>query len=156
MFVLPEVSGKADPSETLALLQASWSEYSDRSITDEEDWVSGLADHLEGLVHRRIHTVQTWIVINTSRFTEADASIGALQRTFNHMSNDIKTSIQLCKLKCNDCHLKCLNVRTHEGLHDCRTDHRCQHMCHYMESHESPVPCGMPCVLFCDRYSLRH
>jgi hypothetical protein len=141
---MPDAVAKVDAGGTLTLLQASWQEYADRTVTDEDEWMTGLADHLEDLVNRRLHAVQTWIVANTSRFTEADASITALQRTFNHMSNDIKTSVQLCKLKCNDCHLKCLNVRTHEGPHSCSTDHRCQNTCSYAENHESPVSCGMP------------
>jgi hypothetical protein len=133
-----------DPKIILSHLQASWSLYNERLEMSEDAWMEGLVQHLEGLVRQRLLTVQSWITINTSRFTDADAIIGPLHRELKQMSNDVKASIQMCALKCGECHLMCLQVRTHEGVHDCATDHRCKSICQYIEAHEEDVACRMP------------
>jgi hypothetical protein len=128
----------------LSCLQAFWSLYDKRLEMSEDVWMEGLVQHLEGLVQQRLLTVQSWIAINISRFTDADTIIGPLHREFKQISNDVKASIQMCALKCGECHLMCLQVRNHEGVHDCATDHRCKSICKYTEAHEEDVPCRMP------------
>jgi hypothetical protein len=109
--------------------------------------MSGLSQYLDGLVQHRISAVQSWIVVNTSRFTDADASIGPLQRNFDQMAGDVKASVQMCSLKCTgQCYLRCLLARNHEGAHDCSTNHRCTRSCQYDESHPHDISCGMPYV----------
>jgi hypothetical protein len=145
----PSRSGAArNPKMVLNALQVTWPMYEQRSAGNEDEWMAGLGQHLDELVQRRLLTVQSWITANTSRFPDADASIGPLQRVFNQMANDIKASVQMCSLKCSECHLKCLQARNHDGAHDCSTNHRCTRTCHYVEAHVDDVPCGMSYVLF--------
>jgi hypothetical protein len=138
--------GSTDARRILAHLQESWASYDDRSGMNEDDWVQGLGDHLERLVTLRLAAIETWMTKNSLRFLDADASMGPLRRDFNQMANDVRASIQMCLLKCSECHLKCLSVRSHEGVHDCATSHQCRNTCLYMESHQDQVPCGMPYV----------
>jgi hypothetical protein len=109
--------------------------------------MAGLSQHLDNLVQQRMSAVQSWIAVNTSRFPDADASIGPLQRKFDQMAGDVKASVQMCSLKCTgQCYLRCLLARNHDGAHDCSTNHRCTRSCQYNESHPDDVLCGMPYV----------
>jgi hypothetical protein len=134
---------EGEPDRLLSELRSLWSSYTARATSDEEEWLSGLEGHLENLVAQRLNIVDTWLNLNTSRFSDTDASIGTLRRTFAQMSDDIKSSIQLCKLKCADCHLRCLFVRKHDGPHNCTTDHHCTRSCQY-EGHGDDIKCGVP------------
>lgn len=144
MSVFDISQGKAgEPDLLLSDLRGSWPSYSARVSSDEDEWLSGLENHLQELVHLRLNVVDVWINLNTSRFPDTDASIGTIRRTFTQMSDDVKSSVQLCKLKCAECSLKCLFVRKHDGPHDCTTNHRCSHSCQY-EGHGTEVNCGLP------------
>jgi hypothetical protein len=137
----------SDPKVILRQLQTSWPRYAQRLESSEDEWMAGLGQYLNNLVQQRISAVQSWIAVNTSRFPDADASIGPLQRNFDQMAGDVKASVQMCSLKCTgQCYLGCLLARNHDGAHDCSTNHRCTRSCQYNESHPDDVLCGMPYV----------
>ncbi|CAG8502820.1 32032_t:CDS:10, partial [Racocetra persica] len=49
---------------------------------------------------------------------------------------------ELCGLTCNNCYLRCLNNRDHEGEHDCLTNHECHANCQFVDAHtnENLIP----------------
>jgi hypothetical protein len=128
----------------LSRLELAWPSFANRSDSAEEEWIAGLSEHLESLVQRRVDAVQSWVDLNTARFSDATASIEPLKREVHKIAGDLKASVQLCKMKCADCHLSCLQVRYHDGGHDCATDHQCPRSCQYSDMHAAELACGLP------------
>ncbi|KAG1739641.1 hypothetical protein EDD22DRAFT_922084 [Suillus occidentalis] len=52
-------------------------------------------------------------------------------RTFGSATIDLKSNLQLCKLKCASCELLCIQSRLHDGQHHCQTSHACIHSCDF-------------------------
>jgi hypothetical protein len=129
-----------DPAPVLSNLQRRWTSFSERADIPEDRWIAGLGDHLNELAEVRAKTVQAWIAVNMERFKDATASIDPLRREMNKMIGDLKSSVQLCKMKCVTCHLSCLSRRHHDGGHSCLTDHRCKHLCQYGDGFACEIP----------------
>jgi hypothetical protein len=137
-----------DSVSLLSDLQRRWISFSERADGPEDRWIAGLSDHLNELAEVRAKAVQAWVGVNTERFADATASIDPLRREMNKMIGDLKSSVQLCRMKCATCHLSCLQGRHHEGGHSCLTDHICKHICQYRDGHVDEVACGMSYVIF--------
>ena len=66
-----------------------------------------------------------------------------LLRAFNIAVIDLRASLELCKLECDNCYLLCMQSRFHEGEHDCLADHDCIHKCAFCDKKVIPKkPCG--------------
>ncbi|KAH7907394.1 hypothetical protein BJ138DRAFT_1014577, partial [Hygrophoropsis aurantiaca] len=117
----------------LATLREAWDRYSSRQMLPDADWTEELSLHLESLVDMRIDHVREWVALNLSRFQSGHASIEELRRTLENATVDLKTSVQLCRTQCGDCHLLCVQSRLHEGQHHCQTSHQCIHVCDFCD-----------------------
>jgi hypothetical protein len=135
---------------TLAKLLLSWEGYTQRIETPDDQWFASLCSHLDALVQRRIDLVMHWIDMNTARFTENTSAMESLRRESNAVVAALRAGIQLCGMKCLQCHLLCLSPRHHEGSHDCLTSHRCTKLCDFVEEHPINDPCGFPYVCSCN------
>jgi hypothetical protein len=129
------------------VLCRSWEQYNQRTKTSEAQWIAGLAAHLEHLINLRLSHVQDWITENIARFTStASSRIDPLRLEFETLVTNLRAAVQLCAMKCNTCHLSCLQSRNHAGLHNCATDHTCVHPCKYQDDHDGDKVCGLPYV----------
>ncbi|KAG1848072.1 hypothetical protein DFJ58DRAFT_746884 [Suillus subalutaceus] len=95
------------------------------------------------LVNLRVAHVREWISSNVARFQSGQASIDELMRAFESATVDLKSNLQLCKLKCENCELLCIQSRLHDGQHDCQTTHDCTHSCDFCASSGETKACSM-------------
>jgi len=146
---VPHASGEPlNPASCLAELRTLWPERLDRYKATEADFISGYNEFLQGLVKERLELVGQWLQANTARFGE-HSEVQGLMRAFKEHGEDMKGSTLLCGSRCSSCGLLCLEMRRHEGEHDCKTTHRCVHPCERLMDHEDvdmdgPPSCGLP------------
>ncbi|KAG1768958.1 hypothetical protein EDD22DRAFT_843764 [Suillus occidentalis] len=145
------VTGGVQQSSTreaaLQVLCHAWGDYNSRQYVSEDVWIENLTTHIDNLVGLRIAHVGEWISSNVARFQSGQASIDELMRTFDSATVDLKTNVQLCKLKCASCELFCVQSRLHDGQHTCRTSHVCIHSCDFCVSSGETKACSMLCVV---------
>lgn len=148
-FYVPDASGEPLlPASCLAELRKLWPERSNRYKASEAGFISGYNDFLQGLVKERLELVGDWLQSNTARFGE-HSEVQGLMRAFKKHGEEIKESTLLCGSRCGSCGLFCLEMRRHEGEHDCKTTHRCPHPCERLAQHgdidmDNPPLCGLP------------
>ncbi|KAG2347680.1 hypothetical protein BDR05DRAFT_927599 [Suillus weaverae] len=137
--------GLLSPSREAALqvLSRAWGDYDSRHHMLEDLWIENLLTHINSLVDLRIAHVHEWISSNVARFQSGQASIDELMRTFESATVDLKSNLQLCKLKCGSCELLCVQSRLHDGQHDCHTSHDCVHSCDFCVSSGEMKACSM-------------
>ncbi|KAH8830110.1 hypothetical protein DL96DRAFT_1668099 [Flagelloscypha sp. PMI_526] len=136
-------------NRVLQRLFGLWEGFSLRSSRLEAEWIQHLSGYLSGLADDRIQHVRDWIDANTERFKDGQqhAAIDEVYRHFESLAMELKVNVDLCKLQCEMCSLKCLKHRSHEvsDSHDCGTSHFCQHWCEFEEEHvDGAVRCGYP------------
>ncbi|PSR93746.1 hypothetical protein PHLCEN_2v4641 [Hermanssonia centrifuga] len=131
--------------ECLVSLQTFWDKYKTRFEEVDVQWVKGLEGHLNELAQYRVGHVQKWLDINRSRFQANITEFEVVLRSFETLSVNLKSGLQLCKMQCAECQLFCLHSRHHDGPHNCRTSHMCPHNCHYTDEHmDTEESCGLP------------
>jgi len=117
--------------EVLHGLVTDWDKFDSRQLVSDTQWTQELAQHLEDLAEMRIDHVRAWVKTNLMRFQASHASVMELQRTLESAAIDLKSSAQLCRMKCGSCQLFCIRNRFHEDAHDCKTTHTCTQSCEY-------------------------
>lgn len=127
----------------LQALSRAWADYDSRQHVSEDVWIENLTTHIDNLVNLRIAHVNEWILSNVARFQSGQASIDELLREFESATVDLKSNVQLCKLKCPNCELLCVQSRLHDGQHDCRSSHVCIYSCDFCESSGETKDCSM-------------
>jgi len=146
---VPHASGELSlPTSWLAELGTLWPERLNRHKTTEADFISGYNEFLQGLVEERLELVGRWLQVNTARFRK-HSEVQDLMRAFRRDGEQMTASTLLCGSRCGSCGLLCLEMRRHEGEHDCGTTHRCAHPCERLADHEDvgmdgPPLCGHP------------
>jgi len=146
---VPNASGEPlHPASCLANLRKLWPKRLDRYKASEADFISEYNEFLQGLVKERLELVGGWLQSNTARFGE-HSEVQRLMRTFKEYGEEMKGSTLLCGSRCSSCGLLCLEMRRHEGDHDCKTNHRCPHPCERLAQHEDidmdhPPLCRLP------------
>ncbi|KAG2112788.1 hypothetical protein BD769DRAFT_1391798 [Suillus cothurnatus] len=128
---------------TLQVLSHAWGDYNSRYHMPDDIWIENLIMYIDTLVNLRIAHVCEWISSNVARFQNRQASIDELMRTFKSATVDLKSNLQLCKLKCGSCELLCIQSRLHDGQHDCQTSHHCVHSCDFYASSGEMKACSM-------------
>jgi hypothetical protein len=139
------IGGLQSPSReaSLQVLFHAWGDYDSRHHIPDNLWVENLLTHIDNLVNLRVAHVREWILTNVVRFQTGQASIDELMRTFESATVDLKSNLQLCKLKCGSCELLCIQSRLHDGQHDCQTSHDCIHSCDFCASSGETKACSM-------------
>lgn len=127
----------------LQVLSRAWGDHDSRQHVSEDVWVENLTAQIDTLVNLRIAHVNEWISSNVARFQSGQASIDELMREFESATVDMKSNVQLCKLKCAKCELLCVQSRLHDGQHNCQTSHTCIHSCDFCASSGETKPCSM-------------
>ncbi|KAG0705087.1 hypothetical protein DFH29DRAFT_316434 [Suillus ampliporus] len=127
----------------LQVLSLAWGDYDSRQHVSEDVWIENLTTHIDSLVDLRITHVGEWISSNVSRFQSGQASIDELMRAFDSATVDLRSNLQLCKLKCARCELLCVQSRLHDGQHTCQTSHSCIHSCDFCASSGETKACSM-------------
>jgi hypothetical protein len=127
----------------LQVLCHAWADYNSRHYVSEDVWIENLTAHIDNLVGLRIAHVGEWISSNVARFQNGQASIDELMRAFDSATVDLRSNVQLCKLKCASCELFCVQSRLHDGQHTCRTSHVCIHSCDFCVSSGETKACSM-------------
>lgn len=145
------VPGSPFTSESaLSALMDAWTDIGqrDRAETDRI-WIERLQQYILGLADQRITHVQRWIDNNLGRFKTDHPNIEALRRMLDNEVIDMRSHVELCKMKCESCNLLCVQSRRHDSKdpHHCKTDHRCKHVCEFSfefggHEEEGEVPCG--------------
>ncbi|KAF5381827.1 hypothetical protein D9757_008331 [Collybiopsis confluens] len=136
------------PEKALQKLFASWDGFSGRNLAgSDRTWTEELSQYLVDLLDQRIERVRHWIDSNLARFKAEHANIDALRRMMDNAVIDLKSHVELCKMKCESCNLLCIRGRRHNGkdAHDCATSHKCAHSCEFDDGHDEEgvdVPCG--------------
>lgn len=129
----------------LANFVEQWAAQNFRDSTTDNEWIQGLMDHLQTIANARIAHVDAWISSNLDRFTNERATMDELTRIFELERVDLVSNLELCKVKCHNCHLACILHYSHGGEHDCGTNHRCIKTCHWLAEHAETVKtCGYP------------
>ncbi|KAI6027005.1 hypothetical protein EDC04DRAFT_3116261 [Pisolithus marmoratus] len=132
LFLASGVFSQSDTREqVLTLLRNSWDRHETRQNLPDPEWADSLSQYLEQIVTMRIDHVREWLTQNLSRFQTTHASIEELRRTFDDVTVDLRSNVQLCRLQCANCQLLCVQSRLHDGPHNCRTDHVCIHQCDF-------------------------
>ncbi|KAG2076123.1 hypothetical protein BDR04DRAFT_1003889 [Suillus decipiens] len=141
------VGGQQSPSReaVLHVLSHAWQDYDSRQHMADVLWIENLTIHIDTLANLRIAHVREWISLNVARFSNGHASIGELMRTFSDATIDLKSNLQLCKLKCASCELLCIQSRLHDGQHNCQTSHACIHSCDFCVLSGETKACTMLC-----------
>ncbi|KAG2051772.1 hypothetical protein BDR06DRAFT_958570 [Suillus hirtellus] len=138
------VEGQQSSHEAaLHVLSRAWQDYDSRQHMADVVWVGNLTAHIDNLIDLRIAHVREWISLNVARFPSGQASIGDLMRTFGGATIDLKSNLQLCKLKCASCELLCIQSRLHDGQHNCQTSHTCIHSCDFCALFGETKACTM-------------
>ncbi|KAI0292593.1 hypothetical protein B0F90DRAFT_1645427, partial [Multifurca ochricompacta] len=133
----------ADRELRLASLRESWDKAHSRQHIDDTEWSFNLAEYLTHLVDLRVAHVDKWLGSNVERFPSGSASIDELRRMFDKAVIDLRAGIQLCKSQCASCNLFCIQIRSHEGGHDCLAGHKCVHDCSLCKRDALPATiCG--------------
>ncbi|KAF5381812.1 hypothetical protein D9757_008326 [Collybiopsis confluens] len=136
------------PEKALQNLFASWDGFSGRNLAgSDRTWTEELSQYLVDLLDQRIERVRHWIDSNLARFKAEHANIDALRRMMDSAVIDLRSHVELCKMKCESCNLLCVRGRRHNGkdAHDCATNHKCAHLCEFDDGHDeedADVPCG--------------
>ena len=148
VYVPNASSEPLSPALCLAELRQLWPQRLDRYKASEADFISGYNEFLQGLVKERLDLVGGWLQANTARFGK-HSEVQSLMRAFKEHGEELKGSMLLCGSRCGSCGLFCLEMRRHEGEHDCKTTHRCPHPCERLAQHEdinmdSPPLCRLP------------
>ncbi|ORY42725.1 hypothetical protein BCR33DRAFT_680193 [Rhizoclosmatium globosum] len=129
----------------------------------ETKWKLGLAAHCSKLLAVRFATVDLWIQSNVKGFPSANNDVVQLLRILEKQKQDVTESFNFCAQACSadtKCLLTCIQV-THDGVHDCGTDHICHRNCDFCQKlcglgaghhgdHFCSVSehcCGLPCDL---------
>ncbi|KAF9064891.1 hypothetical protein BDP27DRAFT_1467712 [Rhodocollybia butyracea] len=147
IFYLP---GSSSITSEFALteLMRPWTDINKRDCAESDrTWIEDLSRYLLGLADRRIEHIRQWVDSNLSRFKVDNASIDALHRLLDSMAIDLKSQVELCKMKCESCNLLCIRSRRHDlkEAHHCDTDHKCTRSCEFDDGHDEEdtvVPCG--------------
>ncbi|KAG1725515.1 hypothetical protein EDB19DRAFT_1643996 [Suillus lakei] len=129
--------------DALQVLSHAWGDYDSRHHMLDGLWIENLIAHIDSLVDLRVAHVREWISSNVTRFQSGQASIDELIRTFESAIVDLKSNLQLCKLKCGSCELFCVRSRLHDGQHDCQTSHVCIRSCDFCASSGETKACSM-------------
>ena len=127
----------------LRALFRTWEDYDSRQHVPEDVWIGNLTSHIDNLVGLRIAHVNEWILSNVARFQSGQASIDELMREFESTTVDLKSNVQLCRLKCASCELLCVQSRLHDGQHNCQSSHLCIHFCDFCASSRETKACSM-------------
>ncbi|KAG2116832.1 hypothetical protein DEU56DRAFT_984881 [Suillus clintonianus] len=127
----------------LQVLSHAWGDYDSRHHVPEALWIENLTAHIDSLVNLRIAHVHEWISSNVARFQSGQASIDELMRSFENATVDMKSNLQLCKLKCGSCELLCVQSRLHDGQHNCQTSHACIRSCDFCATSGETKACSM-------------
>jgi len=127
----------------LQVLFRAWEDCDSRQHVPEGVWIENLTSHIDNLVNLRISHVKEWISSNVARFRSGQGSIDELMREFESMTVDLKSNVQLCKLKCVSCDLLCVQSRLHDGQHSCQSSHLCIHSCDFCASSGETKTCSM-------------
>ncbi|KAG2340343.1 hypothetical protein BDR05DRAFT_889963 [Suillus weaverae] len=143
------LTGQQSSSREVALhvLSHAWQDYNSRQHVADVLWIENLTAHIDNLTNLRIAHVREWISLNVARFPSGQASISELMRTFSSATIDLKSNLQLCKLKCASCELLCIQGRLHDGQHNCRTSHACIHSCDFCALFGETKACTMLCIV---------
>jgi len=105
---------------------------------DETEWIGQLGEYLNGIVKLRVVYVETWISANLQRFKSSNANVELLQRDMTNSVVELQANVEMCKVTCAFCHLKCTLSRRHDPIqraHNCNTDHQCPRICDYSSEH---------------------
>ncbi|KAG1889124.1 hypothetical protein F4604DRAFT_1673832 [Suillus subluteus] len=94
----------------LQVLSHAWDDYGSRHHMPEDRWIENLIAHIDSLVNLRVAHAREWISSNVARFQSGQASIDELMRTFESATVDLKSNLQLCKLK-PDCMTDSMTAR---------------------------------------------
>jgi hypothetical protein len=140
-------TGRAQQSSSreaaLQALSRTWGDYDSRQHVSDDVWIENLIVHIDDLVNLRIAHVDEWISSNVARFRSGQASIDDLMREFESATVDLKSNVQLCRLKCTSCELLCVQSRLHDGQHNCQSSHACIHSCDFCASSGETKACSM-------------
>ncbi|KAG1778913.1 hypothetical protein EV702DRAFT_1093073 [Suillus placidus] len=142
-FSLAGGSQSSSREDSLQVLSHAWEDYDSRHHISEDLWIENLIAHIDSLVNLRVARVREWISSNVARFQSGQASIDELMRTFESATVDLKSNLQLCKLKCGSCELLCVQSRLHDGQHNCQTSHACIRSCDFCASSGETKACSM-------------
>ncbi|KAG2116835.1 hypothetical protein DEU56DRAFT_984883 [Suillus clintonianus] len=142
-FSLAGGSQSSSREAALQVLSHAWGDYDSRHHMPEDLWIENLTAHIDSLVNSRIAHVRAWISSNVARFQSGQASIDELMRSFESTTVDLKSNLQLCKLKCGSCELLCIQSRLHDGQHNCQTSHACIRSCDFCATSGETKACSM-------------
>lgn len=148
LYVPHASSGSLSPDGCLRDLRQLWDGRLDRYKLEESDFISRYNGFLNNLVKERLDLVGGWLQVNTERFGD-HSEVQALMRAFREHAEEIKGINVLCGARCSSCGLLCLEMRRHEGNHDCRTSHQCPRPCEFLYQHSDidichPPACQLP------------
>ncbi|KAG1805444.1 uncharacterized protein BJ212DRAFT_1391820 [Suillus subaureus] len=146
-FSLAEGKQSSSREAALHVLSHAWQDYDSRQHMADVLWIENLTAHIDNLINLRVAHVREWISMNVARFPSGQASIGELIRTFGSATIDLKSNLQLCKLKCASCELLCVQSRLHDGQHNCQTSHACIHSCDFCALFGETKACTMSCIV---------
>ncbi|CAG8440721.1 9944_t:CDS:10, partial [Cetraspora pellucida] len=109
---------------------------------NDTTWFDRLEKFFKYIVKRRVLRVQEWFNQNTVKFPQDNNDVMIGRYAMEQEIAMLTSFWELCGLTCNNCYLKCLNNRDHEGAHDCLTNHECHTNCQFVEAHinENPIP----------------
>lgn len=117
--------------EVLDALLTEWDKFDSRQHVPDTQWAEELTRYLEDLAEMRVNHVRAWFKSNLTRFQAGHASVVEIQRTLENAVIDLKSSVQLCRMQCGSCQLFCIQGRSHDGAHNCKTMHRCTQLCEF-------------------------
>ncbi|KAF5362168.1 hypothetical protein D9756_002245 [Leucocoprinus leucothites] len=169
LFLSSHASEPFDREDVLAELRRSWEKYDTRHDISEVDWIDQLTVYLSDVVKLRVAHVEAWISANLQRFKSSNANAELLQREIANAAVELQANVDLCKMSCVYCHLKCTLSRRHDPSqqpHDCNTNHQCPRSCDYVNDHPDKLKicqsraghdgphicvvdfhlCGAPCI----------
>jgi hypothetical protein len=121
----------------LRILRLAWEQTQPRQQVEDKLWISGLAAQLIRLADMRIKHVEKWLNSNLLRFKANNAYTEDLRRRYEAAKVELRTNVELCRMKCNACNLLCVKSRLHDPQdgHDCDTSHECLRPCDFCEGH---------------------
>jgi hypothetical protein len=148
LYVPHASSEPLSPDGCFRNLRQLWNGRLDRYKLEESDFISRYNEFLNSLVKGRLDLVGGWLQVNTERFSD-HSEVQALMRAFREHAEEMKGTNVLCGARCSSCGLLCLEMRRHEGDHDCKTSHRCPQPCELLGQHsdidmDHPPTCQLP------------
>lgn len=128
---------KRSQEDTFQALCKSWPKFSERStlFQDETTWSDGLADYIKAQLDARISHVEAWVNENLQNCNQEAEEVRSLKSVLSTELQQITLSHKLCRKRCNDCELMCIEILPHDGLHSCGTGHKCAMMCEFSNVH---------------------